>query len=169
MNAMASQITSVSAVYSTVCSGTDQKKNQSFTSLAFVRGIHRWPVYSITQRDNNAENVYSWWRHHESVIVKIPDPIWNQIHDTTWRHQATMGHSFPLFTDFTILTMTIVNYHPSLAKSNMAEDGRQPVNTCLCHQKKQKDITLFRKNAYEGSCLRIEFHLIASVSSLFSL
>ena len=44
MGAMASQITGVSIVYSTVCSGADQQKHQSSVSLAFVRGIHRWPV-----------------------------------------------------------------------------------------------------------------------------
>ena len=33
-------------VYSTVYSGTDHRKHQSSTSLAFVRGIHRWPVNS---------------------------------------------------------------------------------------------------------------------------
>ena len=36
----------VSIVYSTVCSNADQWKHQSSTSLAFVRGIHRWPVNS---------------------------------------------------------------------------------------------------------------------------
>ena len=41
MSTMASQITSVSIVYSTVCSGADQRKHQSSASLAFVRGIHR--------------------------------------------------------------------------------------------------------------------------------
>ena len=41
MSAMASQITSVSMVRSTVCSGADQRKHQSSASLAFVRGIHR--------------------------------------------------------------------------------------------------------------------------------
>ena len=41
-----SQITGVLIVYSTVCSGTDQRKYQSSASLAFVRGIHRWPVDS---------------------------------------------------------------------------------------------------------------------------
>ena len=41
---MASQIIAVLMVYSTVCSGTDQRKHQSSTSLAFVRGIHQWPV-----------------------------------------------------------------------------------------------------------------------------
>ena len=46
MGAMASQITSLTIVYSTVYSGADQRKHQSSASLAFVRGIHRWPVYS---------------------------------------------------------------------------------------------------------------------------
>ena len=46
MGAMASQITSLAIVYSTVYSGADQRKHQSSASLAFVRGIHRWPVNS---------------------------------------------------------------------------------------------------------------------------
>ena len=46
MSAMAFQVISVSIVYSTVCSGADQRKDQSSASLAFVRGIHRWPVNS---------------------------------------------------------------------------------------------------------------------------
>ena len=44
MSTMASQITSLTIVYSTVYSGAGQRKHQSFASLAFVRGIHRWPV-----------------------------------------------------------------------------------------------------------------------------
>ena len=46
LSAMASQITGVSIVCSTVCSGTYQRKRQSSASLAFVTGIHRWPVNS---------------------------------------------------------------------------------------------------------------------------
>ena len=46
IGAMAFQITSLTIVYSTVYSGADQRKHQSSTSLAFVRGIHRWPVNS---------------------------------------------------------------------------------------------------------------------------
>ena len=41
---MLTQITGGSIVYSTVCSGANQRKHQSPASLAFVRGIHRWPV-----------------------------------------------------------------------------------------------------------------------------
>ena len=47
MSAMASQITSLTIVYASVYSGTDQRKHQSSTSLAFVRRIHRWPVNSL--------------------------------------------------------------------------------------------------------------------------
>ena len=46
VSSMASQITSIAIVYSTVYSGADQRKLQSSASLAFVRGIHRWPVNS---------------------------------------------------------------------------------------------------------------------------
>ena len=46
MNAMASQITSLTVVYSTVYSGAEERKHQSSASLAFVMGIHRWPVKS---------------------------------------------------------------------------------------------------------------------------
>ena len=43
---MASQITSLTIVYLGVYSGADQRKHQSTASLAFVRGIYRWPVNS---------------------------------------------------------------------------------------------------------------------------
>ena len=46
MTTMASQITSLTIVYSTVYSGAHQRKHQSSASLAFVRGIHRRPVKS---------------------------------------------------------------------------------------------------------------------------
>ena len=46
MSVIASQITSLAIVYSTVYSGADQRKHQSSASLAFVRGIHRGPVNS---------------------------------------------------------------------------------------------------------------------------
>ena len=46
MGAMASQITSLAIIYSTVHSDADQRKHRSSAPLAFVRGIHRWPANS---------------------------------------------------------------------------------------------------------------------------
>ena len=50
MSPMASQITSLWIVYSTVYSSSDQRKHHSSASLAFVRGIHRGPVNSPHKR-----------------------------------------------------------------------------------------------------------------------
>ena len=60
MSMIASQITNLTIVYSTVYSGADQRKHQSSASLAFVQGIHRGPGAS------NAKNVSIWWRHHDN-------------------------------------------------------------------------------------------------------
>ena len=46
MRTMASQITSLTIVYSTVYSDADQRKHQSSASLVLVRGIHWGPVNS---------------------------------------------------------------------------------------------------------------------------
>ena len=48
MGAVVSQITTI--FYSTIYSGSDQRKLQSSTSLAFVRGIHLWLVNSLHKR-----------------------------------------------------------------------------------------------------------------------
>ena len=59
MGAMASQITSLMIVYSTVHSGTDQRKHQSSASLAFFAGN------SPGQMASNAKNSSILWRHRE--------------------------------------------------------------------------------------------------------
>ena len=61
MGVIASQITSLTSVYSTVYSGVNQRKHQSSTSLAFVWGTGEFPA----QMASNAEDVSIWLRHHE--------------------------------------------------------------------------------------------------------
>ena len=65
MDAMGSQITSLTIVYSTVHSDADQSKHQSSASLAFVWGIHRGTGEFPAQMASNAENVSIWLRHHD--------------------------------------------------------------------------------------------------------
>ena len=62
MSAMASQITSLTIVYSAVYSGPDQRKHESSTSLA-----GEFPA----QMASNAENVAIWWRHHVNSILLL--------------------------------------------------------------------------------------------------
>ena len=73
MGAIASQITSLTIVYSAVYSDADQRKHQSSAPLAFVRWFTgEFPA----QMASNAENVSSWWRHH----------VLGHVHVLWWRH-----------------------------------------------------------------------------------
>ena len=68
MTTMASQITSVSIVYLTVCSGPDQRKHQSSASLALCVGNSPGTGEFPAQRANNAENGSIWWRHNDTEV-----------------------------------------------------------------------------------------------------
>ena len=53
MGSIASQITSLTIVYSAVYSGVDERKHQSCASLAFVWGIHReFPAQMASYAEN---------------------------------------------------------------------------------------------------------------------
>ena len=64
MGTIASQITSLAIVYSTVYSDADQRKYQSSASLAFMWGNSPETGEFPAQMASNAENVSIWWRHH---------------------------------------------------------------------------------------------------------
>ena len=73
MSVMASQITRLTIVYSTVYSGAEHRQHLSSASLAFVRGIHRSPVNSlhkgpVTRKMFPFDEVIFWWRHFDDVI-----------------------------------------------------------------------------------------------------
>ena len=66
MTTMASQITSLMIVHSGVYSGVNQRKHQSPALLAFVRGIHQWPVNSphkgpMKRKMFPFDDVIMWW------------------------------------------------------------------------------------------------------------
>ena len=76
MNTIASQITSLTIVYLTVNSGTDQRKHQRSASLAFVRGIHRRPVNSphkrpVTRKMFPFDDVIMLWVSFESSMSSL--------------------------------------------------------------------------------------------------
>ena len=71
MSPMASQITSLGIVYSTVYSSADQRKHKSSASLAFVRRIHRWPVNSPHKRPA-IQKMFPF----DDVIMISPRQIW---------------------------------------------------------------------------------------------
>ena len=90
MSTIASQITSLTIVYSTIYSGADQSKHQSSASLAFVWEIHRGPVNSphkcpVTQKMFQFDDVimyllipaldtYFW---HQSLQISVVENVLN--------------------------------------------------------------------------------------------
>ena len=69
MGAMAPQITRVSIVCWTVCSGEDERKRQSVTSLC--EGNSPVTGEFPAQRTSNAASVSMWWRHHGITTIWI--------------------------------------------------------------------------------------------------
>ena len=121
MSAMASRITGVSLVCSTVCSDADQRKPQSSTPLAFVRGMPQWPVDSphkgpvmrkmfpiddvivnfasiISERMLSTKFMSNtWWMsqisfHDKSTLGQV----------MAWRHQPVIEHNCQVTLDISI-------------------------------------------------------------------
>ena len=67
MDAMASQITSLTTVYSTVHSGADQKKTSKLCVTGICAGNSPGTGEFPAQMVSNAENVSISWRHHDEL------------------------------------------------------------------------------------------------------
>ena len=79
MGTMASQITSLTIVYSTVYSGTDQRNRKSSASLAFVGEICRWPGNSLHKGPATRKCF-----HFNDVIMVICDIIFLCVYALLW-------------------------------------------------------------------------------------
>ena len=104
MGAIASQITSLTIVYSTVYSDADQRKRESSASLAFVRGIHRGPVNSphkwpVTRKMFPFDDVIMSTIMIPTAIADCQVPnmhsTWYQRHVTVCRVATPVGHKTP--------------------------------------------------------------------------
>ena len=104
MGTMASEITSITIVYSTVYSDADERKHQSSTSLAFVKGIHRWPVNSphkgpVSRNMFPFDDVIVWLLFlgivcccRYIIIAKETQIVW------PWTHECCAGASASIST-----------------------------------------------------------------------
>ena len=99
MSMIASQITSLTSVYSTVYLGTDKRKHQSSTSLAFVRRIHRRPGNSphkgpVTREMFPFDDVIMYGPLSEPMMVRLPT------HICATRPQWVKGYNSGFLTNF---------------------------------------------------------------------
>ena len=107
MGAIASKLTRLASVYSTVYSGAGQRKHQSSASLAFVRGIHRGPVNSphkwpVPRKMFPFDDVimsmkvieYTEWRLGFAICIRRSLPIcW---HHGAWKYLTASSISWKM-------------------------------------------------------------------------
>ena len=84
MSAMASQNTDLTIVYSTIYSGVDKRKYQRSASLAFVCGIHRWPVNS-PHKWPETRKMFPFW----CVIMNYMNFVCGERHPPHWLYNYT--------------------------------------------------------------------------------
>ena len=92
MGAIATEITSLTIIYSTVYSDADQRKHQSSASLAFMPVSGEFPAPMAS----NAENVSIWWRHHAERVTDPPTPSEHCLFNVcTWYVSRHVIHYYP--------------------------------------------------------------------------
>ena len=129
MGAIASQITSLTIVYSIVYSDADQRKHQSSASLAFVRGIHRGPVntphkWPVTRNMFPFDDVIMIWA---SVVkesqMNLPSACGWTRHPNISKSQAVLITGFTLLGDGNIAAVWRLTGTPGCS--------REVCNGCL--------------------------------------
>ena len=96
MDAMASQITSLKIVYSTIHSGADQRKDKKIRVTGLCAGNSPVTGECPAQTASNAETVFIWWRHREewrdgdcaviSILLSSLISLWEVIVSPNWHH-----------------------------------------------------------------------------------
>ena len=87
MSVMASQITSLTIVYSTVYSRRRSKKTSKLRVTGLCVGTSPETGEFPAQRASNAENVSIWWRHHECCVSEGGPGQWVKTLASYWDRQ----------------------------------------------------------------------------------
>ena len=99
MDVIASHITSLTIVYSTVYTGADQRKTSKLRVTGLCAGNSPVTGEFPAQMASNTENVSIWW-HHNVIICSCTNTGWPKYFSRRWRcvcyeerQRSTLGHS----------------------------------------------------------------------------
>ena len=90
MATMASHLTSLTIVYSTIYSGADQRKHLKLRVTGLCAGNSPVTGEFPAQMASNAENVSILWRHHGHIFISIW-PLWSHYLPTLTFHVSYKG------------------------------------------------------------------------------
>ena len=135
MGTMASQITSLTIVYSIIYSGGHQRKHQSSASLAFVRGIHRWPPNSshkgpVTRKMFPFEDVIMECHIHikfmGSIYSAFLKRLWIRSNINKFIEKITALNTSPLSAEQSLVTLCFPD-RLKLTDFNQDYEGNSPL------------------------------------------
>ena len=115
MSTMASQITSLAVVYSTVYSDADKRNiitPRHWPLCGDFTGTGKFPA----QRASYAENVSIWWRHHEVFLKHHPVPV---KHLSAWFHMYYRVPGARLTKAYDVTIQRYRNPHAKIKESEM--------------------------------------------------
>ena len=92
MGAIASQITNLTIVYSTVYSDADKKKTPKLRVTGISAGNTPGTGEIPAQMASNAENVSIWWRHHGLQQQQQPQQHRRQLHLLMYANEHTKNY-----------------------------------------------------------------------------
>ena len=164
MDTVASEITSLTIVYSSIYSDADQRKHQSSASLAFVWGIHRWPVnsphkWSVTRKMFQFDDVIMW-----RIASRVPKSIYSQqalhyfisqmlFHALNWHEPDEIEHCS--LTSPLSPRMAFTTQHCDVIRTNVSYWQYQVIFTnCSCTWISSVNIDLLSPSFHSASCLK---------------
>ena len=111
MCTMVSHITDVSNVCPIVCSGADDRKHQSFASLAFMAGIYLWRL------DSPHKGLVTWKMLPFDDVIMFESPCW--LFDQFW-FAALVPHRVCCINHSTTLNEMVLVYQRNLCSTKSA-------------------------------------------------
>ena len=161
MGAMASQITSLTSVYSTVYSDADQRK---------IKAPRHWPLWQMA---SNAENVSIWWRNHDAPVIwdimvlnNGLSFLWNPAVDYI---DVTMSAMASQITSLTIVYSIVYSKRRSKKTSELRVtglcEGKSPVTGEFPAQRasKEKNVSIWwRHHVFMLSMTAINKHVFGN-------
>ena len=166
MGVMASQITSLMIVYSTVYSDADQRKHQSSGSLAFVWGIHQWSVNSL----HKGPVTRKMFPFDDVIMGKHWSTFWEHIEvETKWHFEANIFKCIFLKKNVGISIKIPLKYVPKDPTNNISALG--PIMAwCLPDNKPLSEpmmvCLLIHKCINRPHCVNNNFHHIIWIVSV---
>ena len=176
---MASQITGVSIVCSTVCSSADKRKHQSSASLAFLRGIHRWPVVSPHKGPVTWKCIHlmtsSWHSIYPNLSLKLYDDMMSTAHGViSLEIHTQVGFGNTYITDvflsvaanYFLKQIYIICYHThqenDIQKKSITIHWNETENSSFCFG--PNVIIPYLKDDHQTACLTRSVNVLGMIS-----